>query len=65
VAVEVERLVADQSRRVIETLVHRLVPELAESLLKQEIARLVREGEEAALAATEPKPAEDSGLRRP
>jgi hypothetical protein len=47
---EVRRLVEETARRVVEEAARRIVPELAESLIKQELARLLREAEDAALA---------------
>lgn len=52
---EVRRLVEETARRVVEEAARRLVPELAESLIKQELARLLKEVEDAALADRPPE----------
>jgi hypothetical protein len=47
---EVERLVSDTARQAIEVAVLRLVPELAEAIIRAELARILNDSDETALA---------------
>jgi hypothetical protein len=46
---EVERLVAETARQMVEEVARSIVPELAEAMIRAELARVLRESDEAAM----------------